>query len=79
MHPLYKPQNGETIRTCEVPKQEEWEIPHCQECEQLAYRIVTVRAADGEERSVPLCVRHYVKACVELPELDRLSRRDKVR
>jgi len=74
MNPLFKPQDGETIRECLVPAEQESELTLCRDCGQAAYRIVSVRAVDGSERTVPLCVRHYIKACVLFPELDRVSR-----
>jgi len=73
MKPLFKPQDGETIK-CLNPAEYAYELPLCRDCGQVGYRIVSIRALDGSERIVPLCVRHYIKACVLFPELDRVSR-----
>lgn len=77
MDPLYKPEDGESITKCLIPTQRTWEVPLCRDCGQMAYRIFSVRAADGTERTVALCGRHYIKACVQFPEVDALSPRDK--
>jgi hypothetical protein len=78
MNPLYKPEDGETIAKCVVPTEHPWELPLCTECGQVAYRIVTVSAGEGTERTIPLCGRHFIQACLQFPELEKFSRRGKM-
>ena len=44
--------------------------PNCSVCGQTAYQIATITSF-GVERETPLCSRHFVDVCVEVPRLTR--------
>jgi hypothetical protein len=69
---------GETIHDCIVPTDNPWQMPVCAECGQIAYQIVIVAEVGGNKRQVPLCGRHFISACLKLPELNKYNRGGKM-
>jgi hypothetical protein len=69
---------GETILDCVVPTDDPWQMPVCVECGQIAYRVVIVAKADGTQYRVPFCGRHFINACLKLPELNKYNRGGKL-
>jgi len=75
MAEVYKPQEGESIRECVVPGDDGSGLPVCLQCDQVAYRVLTISTMDHQTRKVALCGRHFVKACIRYAELEKFSRR----
>ncbi|HEV7522581.1 MAG TPA: hypothetical protein VGP89_15870 [Candidatus Angelobacter sp.] len=74
----WHPGGGETIHDCVAPSDDPWQMPLCTECGQIAYQVVIVKKADASLRQVPLCARHFVSACLQLPELNKYYRGGKL-
>jgi hypothetical protein len=64
----------ESIVDCVVPSDDPWDLPLCAECGQVAYRVMLVAAAGIVKRKVPLCGRHFIIACLRVPELNKFNR-----
>ena len=64
----------EHVCDCTSPAVDPWELPLCFECGQVAYRIVIAENAIGDQRKIPLCGRHFVSACLAIPDMQRFSR-----
>lgn len=48
-------------------------LPRCGECDKSAWRIVGT-VDRGIKTETPLCVRHYIDACLSFPALQYLER-----
>jgi hypothetical protein len=68
----------ETIHDCLVPVDDPWQIPVCKDCGQVAFRVIVLVGAEGGERKVPLCGRHFINACLRIPELRKYDRGGKL-
>ena len=69
---------GETIHDCLVPADNPWRIPVCVDCGQIAYRVVIVVGAEDTKQEVPLCGRHFISACLRIPEIKKYDRGGKL-
>lgn len=78
MDTILKLAGKETIHDCVSPGENPWELPVCPHCGQVAYRIVIVAIEGAVIRKVPLCARHFVSACLQVPELNRYNRAGKI-
>jgi hypothetical protein len=78
MDTILKLEGKETIHDCVSPGENPWELPVCPHCGQVAYRIVIVAIDDAVTRKVPLCGRHFVSACLQVPALNRYNRAGKI-
>lgn len=68
----------ESISDCVSPSGDPWDLPVCIECGQAAYRLVIVVSSGAAKRKVPLCGRHFISACLRVPELNRYNRGGKI-
>ena len=78
MDTILKLEGKETIHDCVSSGENPWEIPVCPHCGQVAYRIVIVAIEGAVTRKVPLCGRHFVSACLQVPGLNRYNRAGKI-
>jgi hypothetical protein len=69
---------GETIYDCIAPTSDPWQMPVCAECGQVAYQVVIIKKVERTTRQIPLCARHFVSACLQLPELNKYNRGGKL-
>lgn len=69
---------GETVCDCVAPTDDPWQIQVCVECSQIAYRVVIVAKSDSAKRLIPLCGRHFISACLRIPELSKYKRGGKL-
>lgn len=67
----------ENVTDCVSPSGDPWELPLCAECGQVAYRVMVVSASGTVKRKVPLCGRHFITACLRVPELNKFNRAGK--
>lgn len=80
MSKSWHPGEGETIHDCVTPTNDPWQMPVCIECGQIAYQVIVimVEKAQAPLREVPLCARHFINACLKLPELNKYYRGGKL-
>ena len=73
----YELESGDKVVACcglwAVSSSTPADFDNCHTCGRRTFRVVTIAAATGTERKMPLCGRHFLSVAIQFAELNHVE------